>query len=205
MIRPDNEATRKLAAEIIADGGLIAFRTDTFYGLGADPLNTGAVSRIKLAKGREEGKPILLLIASVAHIDPLIQSKPVLFEKVMKEFWPGPLTIVMPAAFNLPAEITCNTGTVGLRLPDDEQARSLVQVCGGRLTATSANPSGREPATSADQVADYFPRGVDLIVDGGEVTVTKPSTVIDISQGVPSLIREGAVSMAELESVLGKL
>jgi len=180
MIRPDNEETRQLAADIIAKGGLIAFRTDTFYGLGADPLNAEAVSRIKQAKGREEGKPILLLIASVADIGPLIQSKPVLLERLMKEFWPGPLTIVMPAALNLPEEITCNTGTVGLRLPGNEQARSLVEVCGGRLTATSANPSRREPATSADQAAEYFPHGVDLIVDGGEVTVTKSSTVIDI-------------------------
>ena len=205
IIRRDNEDTRKLAAQIVANGGLIAFRTDTFYGLGADPLNAVAVAKIKQAKGREEGKPILLLISSERDLEPLIELKPMMLEKVVEKFWPGPLTIVMPAALNLPAEITCNTGTVGLRLPADEKARSLVEACGGRLTATSANPSGQEPATSARQVRDYFPLGIDLIVDGGDVTATKPSTVIDISQDRAKLIREGAVSKEELELVLGKL
>jgi L-threonylcarbamoyladenylate synthase len=200
MIREDNDETRKLAAEIVANGGLIAFRTDTFYGLGVDPFNATAVARIKRLKGREEGKPILLLISDINDAEKLFQSTPAAFERVSKKFWPGPLTIVAPAVNELPLDITAGTGTVGLRLPDDENVRLLVLACGGRITATSANPAGREPASSAGEVQNYFQSGIDLIIDGGEVTVTKPSTVIDIVKVPPRVVREGAISKAELES-----
>jgi L-threonylcarbamoyladenylate synthase len=200
MIREDNDETRKLAAEIVANGGLIAFRTDTFYGLGVDPFNDAAVARIKRLKGREEGKPILLLISDIGGTEQLLQSKSATFEHFSKRFWPGPLTIVAPAVTELPLDISTGTGTVGLRLPDDENVRLLVRACGGRLTATSANPAGREPARSAGEVQNYFQNGLDLIVDGGEVMVTKPSTVIDIVQVPPRVVREGAISKAELEN-----
>ena len=203
ITRPDNEETRKLAAEIISNGGLIAFRTDTFYGLGADPLNEVAVDRIKTVKGRDEGKPILLLIAELTDLDPLVLAIPALYRKVAEEFWPGPLTIVMPADPQLPEGVTAGTGSVGLRLPDDARLRALVAECGGRLTATSANLSGSEPATSVEDVQRYFSSGVDLIIDGGEVQVTKPSTVIDVNADPPRLIREGAISRAQLEKTLG--
>jgi len=203
ITRPDNEETRKLAAGIISNGGLIAFRTDTFYGLGADPLNEAAVDRIKTVKGRDEGKPILLLIAELTDLDPLVLSIPPLYRKVAEAFWPGPLTIVMPADPQLPDGVTAGTGSVGLRLPDDARLRALVAECGGRLTATSANVSGSEPATSAADVQRYFPSGVDLIIDGGEVQVTKPSTVIDINANPPRLIREGAISREQLKKTLG--
>jgi len=203
ITRPNNEETRKLAAGIISNGGLIAFRTDTFYGLGADPLNEAAVDRIKTVKGRDEGKPILLLIAELTDLDPLVLSIPPLYRKVAEAFWPGPLTIVMPADPQLPDGVTAGTGSVGLRLPDDARLRALVAECGGRLTATSANVSGSEPATSAADVQRYFPSGVDLIIDGGEVQVTKPSTVIDINANPPRLIREGAISREQLKKTLG--
>ena len=203
ITRPDNEETRKLAAGIISNGGLIAFRTDTFYGLGADPLNEAAVDRIKTVKGRDEGKPILLLIAELTDLDPLVLSIPPLYRKVAEAFWPGPLTIVMPADPQLPDGVTAGTGSVGLRLPDDARLRALVAECGGRLTATSANVSGSEPATSAADVQRYFSSGVDLIIDGGEVQVTKPSTVIDINANPPRLIREGAISREQLKKTLG--
>ena len=198
-IRSDNTETRKLAAEIVTNGGLIAFRTDTFYGLGVDPFNVNAVARIKRLKGREEGKPILLLIGDISDAERLLQSKSAAFERFSKRFWPGPLTIVAPAVTEL-LDITAGTETVGLRLPDDDNVRLLVRACGGSLTATSANPSGCEPARSASEVQNYFEIGIDLIVDGGEVTVTKPSTVIDIVAVPPRVIREGAISTAELES-----
>ena len=199
IIRQDNVETRKLAAEIVTTGGLIAFRTDTFYALGVDPFDRAAVARITELKGREKGKPILLLIADFFDVEKLFQSRPLLFDAFVDRFWPGPLTIVAPAVTELPIEVTARTGTVGLRLPDDESLRALVRACGGKLTATSANPSGREPARSASEVEAYFPKAIDLIVDGGEVTVTKPSTVIDIAQTPPRVIREGAISRAELE------
>src|SRR5206468_1900683 len=129
-----------------------AFRTDTFYGLGVDPLNEETVGALKTLKGREEGKPILLLIAEITDADPLLLSRPPLFEILTRELWPGPLTLVVPADPELPDGITAGTGSVGLRLPDDERVRSLLAECGGRLTATSANPSGSEPAKSAADV-----------------------------------------------------
>ena len=203
MIRSDSDETRKLAAEIISNGGLIAFRTDTFYGVGADPLNASAVGKIKTLKGRDEGKPILLLIADLADAEALLTSQPKAFEVLSRAIWPGPLTIVVPAADSLPHELTAGTGTVGVRLPGSKEVRELVRECGGRLTATSANPSGSEAAKSAADVSEYFATGLDLIVDGGEVTATQPSTIIDVTGSVPRLLREGAVSRNEIEGALG--
>jgi L-threonylcarbamoyladenylate synthase len=205
ITRPDNQKTRRLAAEIVSNGGLIAFRTDTFYGLGADPFNGAAVARIKEVKGREEGKPILLLISDIADGREVIRSRPPLFEILTEAFWPGPLTIVVPASDKLPEEVTAGEWTVGVRLPNDERVLRLVRECGGRLTATSANPSGCEPAESAADVEKYFSTGLDLIIDGGEVTATKASTVMDITFDPPRIIREGAISRAELEAVVGKV
>jgi len=181
------------AAKIVSEGGEIAFRTDTFYGLGADPFNATAVARIRELKGREENKPILLLLSDASVADRFIADRSKAFEVVAKKFWPGPLTIVGVAVANLPPEITAGTGTVGVRVPADESVRELVRVCGGALTATSANPSGREPARSAEEVKEYFGDLVDLVIDGGEVTATEPSTVLDVTTSPPRVVREGAI------------
>jgi L-threonylcarbamoyladenylate synthase len=203
MIVPYTEETLGHAAKLIANGGVIAFRTDTFYGLGANPLNSNAVARIKKLKDREGSQPILLLIGDPSDVDHLIVEKSEDFELVARSFWPGPLTIIGRAASKLSDELTAGTGTVGVRLPNDEEVRVLVRVCGGALTATSANLSGDPPARSAEQVADYFPTGIDLIIDGGEVVATEPSTVLDLSKPAPRVIRKGAVSQKTLEGVLG--
>lgn len=177
---------------------VIAFRTDTFYGLGADPFNARAVARIRALKGREDDKPILLLIADLDQLDRLIAEQSQEFTRIAAKFWPGPLTIVGKAAPNLPEEITAGTGTVGVRLPADASVRDLVHRYGGVLTATSANPAGREPARSAEEVRDYFPEGIDLIIDGGEVTAIEPSTVVDATTSPPRIIREGAIRADEI-------
>jgi L-threonylcarbamoyladenylate synthase len=183
--------------EVISRGGVIAFRTDTFYGLGADPFNAAAIARIRELKGREDNKPILLLVSDQEEVERVIAKCSQAFASAAAAFWPGPLTIIGVAVARLPAEITAGTGTVGVRLPADENVRTLVRECGGVLTATSANPSGREPARSAQEVAEYFPggssRGLDLILDGGEVTVTEPSTVLDATTSPPRVVREGAI------------
>jgi L-threonylcarbamoyladenylate synthase len=181
------------AAKIISAGGVIAFRTDTFYGLGADPFNARAVARIRELKAREENKPILLLLSDASLADRFIADVSEAFEEVARKFWPGPLTIVGAAVSNLPPEITAGTGTVGVRVPADSDVRDLVRACGGALTATSANPSGREPARSAQDVRDYFPGGIDLVIDGGEVTATEPSTVLDVTTVPPRVVRQGAL------------
>lgn len=193
------------APEVIANGGVVAFRTDTFYGLGVDPFNRVAVARLRELKGREDDKPILLLISDVDQVERLIAARSDQFKMAVREFWPGPLTIVGAAVAALPEEITAATGTVGVRLPADESVREFVRDCGGVLTATSANPAGREPARSATEVASYFTANVtgalDLIVDGGEVCATEPSTVLDVLTSPPRIVREGAIRRSVIEQL----
>ena len=201
MIQEDNEPTRSEAARIIAYGGIIAFRTDTFYGLGADPFNPNAIRKIKELKDREDDKPILLLISELNEVDRLIAQSE-FFKLVAVGHWPAPLTLIGVALPEVPIELTAGTKSLGVRLPDDEDVRSLVRACGGALTATSANVSGQPPARTAKEVENYFPEGIDLIIDGGEVTATQPSTVLDLTGPKPRLEREGIVSRKELEDLL---
>lgn len=183
------------AAKLIFAGGVIAFRTDTFYGLGADPFNVSPVAKVRALKGREENKPILLLLAGASIVDCFIADRSAAFDEVAKKFWPGPLTIIGRAVPELPAEITARTGTVGVRVPADVDVREFVRECGGALTATSANPSGREPARSAKEVRDYFGDAIDLVIDGGVVTATEPSTVIDATTTPIRMVRLGALDL----------
>jgi L-threonylcarbamoyladenylate synthase len=204
MILPDNQANRQRAARAIAAGGLIAFRTDTFYGLGADPLNPPAVRQIIDLKGRE-GKPILLLVSDLAEVEQFIVEQNATFRLAAESFWPGPLTIVSAANPGLSNDVTAGTGTIGVRLPDDESLRDLIRLCGGALTATSANLTGAPPARTAGEVANYFQTGLELILDSGETSATSASTVLDVTTGVPRLIREGVISKRRLEEILGAI
>jgi L-threonylcarbamoyladenylate synthase len=198
MILKDTEEIRIEAARIIAGGGVIAFRTDTFYGLGADPLNRAAITRIKELKGREDRKPILLLISDADEVDRFIEQSG-FFKMIAMGKWPAPLTLIGVSRPEVPIELTAGTNSLGVRLPDDEYVRSLVRACGGALTATSANVSGRPPARTAKEVENYFPEGIDLIIDGGEAMATQPSTVLDLSGTEARLIREGAIAREELK------
>jgi L-threonylcarbamoyladenylate synthase len=201
MILSDNATNRNGVSKTISAGGLIAFLTDTFYGLGVDPLNPLAIKRLIDLKGREQ-KPILLLISDRAEVERFIKHQSEAFQLAAAKFWPGPLTIVGAANPNVSQELTAGTETIGLRLPDDEELRSLVRLCGGALTATSANLSGAPPAQTAEEVAAYFPTGVDVILNGGRCNATKPSTVLDASQAVPRIIREGEILREQLEEVI---
>jgi L-threonylcarbamoyladenylate synthase len=205
MILPDNEQARIQAAEVIQHGGMIAFRTDTFYGLGTDPLNRSAVAKIRQVKGREESKPILVLIADARDVIRFVIQRTTSFDRIAKRFWPGPLTLIGKAQADLPAELTSGTGTIGVRLPNDPTVRALIRLCGGSLTGTSANLSAQPPARSAQDVDAYFPMGIDLILDSGEVAATAPSTVVDLSGKEPLIIREGAISRGELQRTLAEL
>jgi L-threonylcarbamoyladenylate synthase len=201
IISQATESSTRIS-EIIARGGVIAFRTDTFYGLGADPFNRHAVQRIKQLKGREDEKPILIIVsdrAAVTHFIPAANSN---FSLLAEKFWPGPLTLIGQAASGVPEEITAGTKTVGVRLPDDDKVRALVRSCGGALTATSANPSQQQPATSAEKVFSYFGEAIDLILDDGESKGDRPSTVIDVSGVEPRAIRDGAIAWSAIQKVL---
>lgn len=202
MIVPQSPQALEDAARIVLHGGLIAFRTDTFYGLGADPLSRPAIRRIRQLKIREETKPILLLISDYDKVARFIPKPSELFLTIASQHWPGPLTLVSNARPELPEELTAGSGTIGLRLPDDDDVRTLLRACGGALTATSANASGGLPARTAAEVENYFADGIDLIIDGGEATVLQPSTVLDVSGDKPRMIREAAISRKGLNETL---
>ena len=199
MILEYSTQTIAKASEIIARGGVIAFRTDTFYGLGADPFNVSAVQKIKQLKGREEQKPILIVISDRDQVRRFIHEPTTTFNLLAKKFWPGPLTLVGKARTDVPVEVTAGTQTVGVRLPADDKVRELIDACGGALTATSANPSNQEPAKTAEQVSAYFGPGVDLTVDDGEARTDQPSTVVNVCDE-PKLIREGVVAWTEIQA-----
>jgi L-threonylcarbamoyladenylate synthase len=204
MIIKDSEEARQRAAQVITAGGVIAFRTDTFYGLGADPFNQSALRRINELKGRD-GKPILVVIGDEREAERFITNRTTLFDAVSARHWPGALTIVVGARPEVPEDLTAGSGTIGLRLPDDEAVRSFLRACGGALTATSANRAGEPPARTAEEAALAFPGGVDLIIDGGQYCGDKPSTVLDLSGVHVRLIREGAISRDDLQETLGEL
>lgn len=187
---------------VIARGGVIAFRTDTFYGLGADPFKLDAVEKLKRLKGREDHKPILIIVSDRDVVSRFIAEPTIHFELLAKTFWPGPLTLIGMAAAAVPEEITAGTQTIGVRLPGDEEVRMLVEACGGALTATSANPSNRRPAETAQQVFDHFGESIDMIVDAGTAKGAQPSTVVDATGTSPRLIREGAIGWSEIQATI---
>ena len=202
MIIPQTIESLPRIAEIIARGGIIAFRTDTFYGLGADPFNRRALQRIKQLKGREAAKPILVVISDIDQIERFIVERSPAFDLLAERFWPGALTLIGKAAQLVPEEVTADTGTIGIRLPGDDNVRALVRSCGGALTATSANPSGADPARTVEEVESYFGAAVDLIVDGGAAQADLPSTVVDTAGPEPKLVREGAIPWSEIQKTL---
>jgi L-threonylcarbamoyladenylate synthase len=204
MIVKDGEEARERAADVISAGGVVAFRTDTFYGLGADPFNPDAVRRVNELKGRD-GKPILVVISDASEAERFILNRSKIFDAICARHWPGALTIVVDAKPEVPQELTAGSNTVGLRLPDDEAVRSFIRECGGALTATSANVAGAPPARTAEEVTNYFPDGIEMIVDDGTARGEKPSTILDISCSPPRLIREGAISRNELKETFRKL
>jgi L-threonylcarbamoyladenylate synthase len=128
-----------------------------------------------------------------------------LFELISARHWPGALTLVVDAHPHLPQELTAGTGTIGLRLPGDEEVREVIRACGGALTATSANLAGEPPARTAEEVARAFPSGLSLIIDGGAARTTEPSTVLDVRRGKARMIREGVVSWRELQETIGSM
>ena len=201
-IIPYTEEAKSRARSIIEAGGVIGFRTDTFYGLGCDPFNLQGVRLVNRLKEREGIKPVLVVISDNDVAGRFIAEHTKLFDELTKHYWPGPLTIVCKASADVPSGITAGSGTIGLRVPFDEDVRELVRACGGALTATSANTAGQPPSRTATEVASYFPNELTLIIDGGEARTDKPSTVVDITRERPRLIREGEVPRTDLERTL---
>jgi len=204
IISQTNQVLARIAGTI-ANGGVIAFRTDTFYGLGANPFDLNAVKRIKQLKGGKGDKPILVVVSDSEQVGRFISERSSAFDLLARAFWPGPLTLIGRAAPEIPEEITAGTETIGVRLPGDDRVRVLVRACGGALTATSANPSRQEPAKTAQEVSSYFGDAVDLVVDGGAVIAAQPSTVVNVSGVEPRLIREGLVDWLQIQTAIGQI
>jgi L-threonylcarbamoyladenylate synthase len=201
IISQTTECLSRIADEV-ARGGVIAFRTDTFYGLGADPFNRQAVQKIQKLKAREEQKPILVVISDSEQVGRFIAERSAAFALLAERFWPGPLTMIGRAAPEVPEEITAGTRTVGVRLPDNDKVRGLVRACGGALTATSANPATARPSKTAPEVESYFGGAIDLIIDGGDAQTDRPSTVVDARNIPPRLVREGVIAWAEIQNAI---
>ena len=188
------------AERVLRTGGVVAAPTETFYALAACPFDAGAVSRIRGIKGREEGKPILLLIAHCRQLTDLVQDIPAAARALIEAFWPGPLTLVMPAAFALPGEVTSQTESVAVRHSSHRNlGRLLTRV--GPLTGTSANRSGRPAACTAEEVQASLGPEIDLILDGGPSPGVSPSTVVDTRNPV-RILREGPVTRKQILTVL---
>ena len=202
MILRDSQETRERAAALVKAGSVIAFRTDTFYGLGADPFNRDALRQLRALKRRDDGKPILLVISDASEVARFSPRLGKLFDALCARHWPGALTLVVRAHADLPTELTAGTGTIGLRLPADEAVRALVRACGGALTATSANLAGEPPARAAGEVLRSFPTELALIIDGGVTQTEEASTVLDVSGDEARLLREGVVSWRVLEETI---
>ena len=195
MTRVVSAAALGEAATALREGGLVAFPTETFYGLGAAALQPSAVRRIFEVKGRPDDKPLLVLVDSVAMAESLAVEVPSRGRELMDRHWPGALTLVLRARAHVPVEVTAGSGTVGVRLSAHPLARALVTALGGPVTAPSANPAGQPPPVTAAQVASYFADGLALVLDGGRTPGGEPSTVLDVTVDPPRLIRAGAVAL----------
>jgi L-threonylcarbamoyladenylate synthase len=192
------------AARIILQGGVIAFPTETFYGLAADARNEAAVKKIFQVKDRGEGKPILLLVAARSWLTGLAQEVNAQAERLMEEFWPGPLTLVFRASPYVSPLLTANTGKIGIRHSPHPVTQALVQAVGRPVTGTSANLSRRPSASTAQEVLHSIGEGLDAILDGGKTSGGPGSTVLDVSGPSPQMIREGMLSLDELKPFIGE-
>ncbi|XOQ13794.1 MAG: L-threonylcarbamoyladenylate synthase [Shouchella clausii] len=193
------------AAMWIKQNKLIAFPTETVYGLGANALSYEAVAQIFAAKGRPSDNPLIVHIGDNSQLDKLVKSIPANASKLMAAFWPGALTLILEAKEAIAENVTAGLSTVGVRMPSHPVALKLLQECGLPVAAPSANVSGRpSPTTAAHVIADLDGK-IDGIVDGGATGIGLESTVLDVSKPTPMLYRPGGVSVEEIEAVIGKI
>jgi L-threonylcarbamoyladenylate synthase len=187
---------------ILRSGGVIAFPTDTAYGLGADPFNEAAIDRIFQIKGRPDTKPILLVVSSIDMAESVAETDEVFYE-LAKQFWPGPLTMILRAAESVPSKLTAGTRTIGVRWPMARFAAKLVTEFGAPITATSANRSGLPASITAEEVRNQLDESVHALIDGGELPSRGGSTVLDLTTDTPAVLRDGPVSFDSLQRFFG--
>lgn len=200
---PEEESLKK-PAEILRQGGLVAFPTETVYGLGANALSEEAAGKIYAAKGRPSDNPLIVHIADFEALPPLVSAIPEAGKKLMEAFWPGPLTLIFPKSSLVPGTTTGGLDTVAVRMPADKTARALIRLSGVPVAAPSANTSGRPSPTTADHVWQDMNGRIEMIVDGGPVGIGVESTIIDVSWEEPMILRPGAVTQEMAFQVLGR-
>lgn len=197
--------TPKLAGEIIRRGGLVAIPTETVYGLGADGLNPAAVDKIFEAKGRPGDNPLILHVTGAAQIELFCHDVPAVAYELAERFWPGPLTMVLPAKDCVPKRTTGGLSTVAIRCPQTAVTREIIRLAGVPIAAPSANLSGKPSTTTAAHVFHDHDGKIDAIVDGGPCQVGVESTIVDLTERPARLLRPGGVTPEQLREVLGEL
>ncbi len=202
---PEEDAALRRAGEIISEGGLVAFPTETVYGLGGDALNSESSQKIYAAKGRPSDNPLIVHICKFEDIRELVTRVPESAVKIANAFWPGPLTLILPKSEKVPAETTGGLNTVAVRFPSDRVAQKLIEYSGGYVAAPSANLSGRPSPTTAKYVVEDMNGRIEMILDGGEVGIGLESTIVDLTVEPPQILRPGYVTREMLEDVLGKV
>lgn len=202
-IVPADAAAISRAAAVLRRGGLVAFPTETVYGLGADAENPAAMRALFAAKGRPADHPVIMHLAEASLMDRYAAEVPPDARKLAAAFWPGPMTLVVRRSERVSDLVTAGLNTVGIRIPAHPIAHALLQEFGGPIAAPSANRFGRVSCTRAEHVADELGDRVDLILDGGESPVGLESTIIDVSASAPAILRPGAVTAEQIATVLG--
>jgi len=197
--------TAATAAQIIKDGGLVAIPTETVYGLGADGLNEAAVAKIFAVKGRPQDNPLILHVAGAEEIEKFCHDIPASAYALADAFWPGPLTMVLPARDTVPKCTTAGLPTVAVRCPDCDVTRQIIRLAGVPIAAPSANISGKPSTTTAQHVLHDHDGKIELIVDGGPCRVGVESTIVDLTEERPRLLRPGGITPEQLIAVLGDL
>ena len=195
-----SKETIRQAAQFIVDGGVVAFPTETFYGLAALATEDEAIEKVFLLKKRPFHKPLTILIAEVAELAGLVETVPIEAYRLAASFWPGPLTLVFFAAKNLPARLTSGTGKIGVRISPHPVAQALVQAVGAPITATSANLSGLPSCRSSSEVLVQLGSELDAILEAGLTPGTKVSTIADVTTRPPKILRIGAIAPQEVLS-----
>lgn len=193
------------AGQIIKDGGLVAFPTETVYGLGGDALNPTSSAKIYAAKGRPSDNPLIVHIADMESLEKIVKNVPETARKLAKEYWPGPLTMIFDKTDIVPLETTGGLQTVAVRMPDNPIALSLIKASGGYIAAPSANTSGKPSPTLAKHVAEDLNGKIEMILDGGAVGIGLESTIVDLTGSKPMILRPGFITQEMLSEVLGEV
>jgi L-threonylcarbamoyladenylate synthase len=191
------------AAAILRAGGVVAFPTETVYGLGADAENAAAVARVFAIKARPPSHPVIVHVADAAALDAWCTAVPDVARRLAERFWPGPLTLILRRRPRVPDVVTGGLDTVGIRVPRHDVALALLRGFGGGMAAPSANRYGRISPTTAGHVHADLGRDVDFVLDGGPCPIGVESTIVDVSSGTPALLRPGGVTPEELEEIVG--